>query len=47
MTNELTPPQGQFILFQSAEGHTQVECRFESESLWLTQSLIADLYQKM
>lgn len=46
MTNELTPPQGQFILFQSAEGHTQVECRFESESLWLTQSLIADLYQK-
>lgn len=46
MNNELTPSQGQFIVFQSGDGTSQVECRFESESLWLTQSLIADLYQK-
>lgn len=46
MANELTPPQGQFILFQSAEGNTQVECRFEADNLWLNQNQIAELYQK-
>ncbi|MGR6861892.1 virulence RhuM family protein [uncultured Aliivibrio sp.] len=46
MNKDLNPPQGQFIVFQSGDGTSQVECRFESESLWLTQSLIADLYQK-
>ena len=33
MTNNVTPPLGQFILF-------------ETETLWLTQNLIAKLYQK-
>ncbi|AZG71749.1 virulence RhuM family protein [Shewanella livingstonensis] len=46
MTNDATPPLGQFILFQTDEGQTQVECRFETETLWLTQNLIAELYQK-
>lgn len=47
MLNDLTaPPNGQFILFQSEEGMIKVECLFEAGSLWLTQSLIADLYQK-
>lgn len=44
--NNATAPQGEFILFQSAEGRTRVECRFESDTLWLTQSLMAELYQK-
>lgn len=46
MSRELPPPQGQFILFQSAEGNTQVECRFEADNLWLNQNQIAELYQK-
>ncbi|MDV7105255.1 RhuM family protein [Vibrio sp. TH_r3] len=46
MSNELPPPQGQFILFQSAEGNAQVECRFEADNLWLTQHQVAELYQK-
>lgn len=46
MSNELTPPQGQFIVFQSGDGTAQVECRFESDSLWLNQNQIAELYQK-
>ena len=46
MNNELTPPHGQFILFQSAEGNTQVECRFAADNLWLNQNQIAELYQK-
>jgi hypothetical protein len=46
MTNNVTPPLGQFILFETEEGQTKVECRFETETLWLTQNLIAELYQK-
>lgn len=38
-------PQGEFMLFQAADGHTRVECRFESDTLWLTQAAMADLYQ--
>lgn len=39
-------PEGEFVLFQSADGRLQVECRFESDTLWLSQALIADIYQK-
>lgn len=47
MSNNFTPaPQGQFILFESVEGSVKVECRFEADSLWLTQSMNAELYQK-
>lgn len=45
MSNE-APSQGQFILFQSADGQTQVECLFQSDSIWLSQQSIAELYQK-
>jgi len=44
--NASRPPQGEFVLFQRADGTTRVECRFESNTLWLTQALIAELYQK-
>ncbi len=48
MSDDLMPeaPKGEFILFNSTDGSTKVECRFESDSLWLTQALIAELYQK-
>lgn len=39
-------PHGEFILFKSADGIARVECRFESDTLWLTQNLMAELYQK-
>ncbi len=38
-------PQGEFILFRSGDGQTHVECRFESDTLWLSQAEIANLYQ--
>lgn len=44
MNNQLTAAQGQFILFQSDEGHTKVECRFEEGNLWLTQQMMSELY---
>ena len=39
-------PQGEFVLFTSADGQTRVECRFESDTLWLSQTMIGDLYGK-
>ena len=39
-------PQGEFILFQAADGEARVECRFESDTLWLTQAQIGELYAK-
>ena len=39
-------PQGEFVLFQSTDGRTRVECRFESDTLWLPQAAIAELYGK-
>ena len=40
------PPQSEIILYQTEDGRTRVQCRFENEMLWLTQKLIADLFQK-
>jgi len=38
-------PQGEIILYQTEDGLARVECRFVEESLWLTQRLMADLFQ--
>lgn len=38
-------PQGEFVLFRSEDGQTHVECRFESDTLWLSQAEIANFYQ--
>jgi hypothetical protein len=34
------------ILYQTEDGHTRIQCRFEGETIWLTQKLMADLFQK-
>lgn len=39
-------PQSEFILYQTEDGRTRIQCRFDNETLWLTQALIADLFQK-
>ncbi|MDX9974515.1 MAG: virulence RhuM family protein [FCB group bacterium] len=38
-------PQGEIVLYQTADGRTRVECRFADESIWLTQRLMAELFQ--
>jgi hypothetical protein len=38
-------PQSEMILYQTEDGRTRVQCRFENETLWLTQALIAELFQ--
>lgn len=39
-------PGGQFILYQTEDGRTRVQCRFENETVWLSQALMAELFQK-
>ena len=46
MTFPTPPPQGEIILYQTEDGRTRVECRFEDETLWLSQALIAELFEK-
>lgn len=39
-------PNSEIILYQTEDGRTRVQCRFENEMLWLTQALIAQLFEK-
>ncbi len=39
------PPGGQFLLYQTEDGQTRIECRFEGETIWLSQANITKLYQ--
>ncbi len=39
-------PQSEIILYQTEDGRTRIQCRFENETLWLSQALIAELFEK-
>jgi hypothetical protein len=39
-------PASDLILYQTEDGKTRIQCRFEDESIWLRQAQIAELYQK-
>jgi hypothetical protein len=36
---------GEIVLYQTEDGRTRLECRFADETLWLSQALIAELFQ--
>ena len=38
-------PGGEFLLYQAEDGRTRIQCRFDNETIWLTQSQIAELFQ--
>ena len=40
------PPGGELILYETEDGRTRITCRFEGETIWLTQALMAELFQK-
>lgn len=45
MSDRKPPPIGEIILYQTDDGKTRVECHFAEETLWLSQALIAELFQ--
>jgi hypothetical protein len=38
-------PGGEIVLYQTEDGRTRIECRFENENVWMTQALMAKLFQ--
>jgi hypothetical protein len=38
-------PSSEILLYQTEDGLTRLDIRFEGESLWLTQNQMADLFQ--
>lgn len=42
---DTTQPGGEFLLYQTEDGRTRIECRFEDATLWLTQAQMAELFQ--
>jgi hypothetical protein len=41
----MSEPNSSLILYQTDDGRTRIECRFENETVWLTQALMAELFE--
>ncbi len=39
------PPEGEFLLYQTEDGQTHIECRFSGETICLPQRLMAELFR--
>jgi hypothetical protein len=44
--NEPTPGKSELILYQTEDGKTRIEARFQNETVWLTQKQMAALFDK-
>jgi hypothetical protein len=42
----MAPTPSELILYQTEDGATRIQCRFDGDTLWLSQALIAELFQK-
>lgn len=38
-------PRSEIVLYQTEDGQTRIQCRFENETLWLSQIQLAELFQ--
>jgi hypothetical protein len=45
MTNDVSETRSELILYQAEDGRTRIQCRFEGETVWLTQAQMAELFQ--
>ena len=46
MSKKDTPqPGGEIIVYQAADGGSRIRVLLEDETVWLTQNLLAELYQ--
>jgi len=39
-------PQSQFLLYQTSDGQTRLEVHLDNETVWLSQSQMAELFQR-
>ena len=40
------PQKSQFLVYQAENGQMKIDVRLENETVWLTQRLMAELFQK-
>jgi hypothetical protein len=40
-----TPGKSQFLVYEAEDGQVKIDVRLEDETVWLTQKLMADLFQ--
>jgi len=45
VNHEMETAKGNFLVYQAEDGKMKLDVRFEDESVWLTQPLMADLFQ--
>ena len=45
MTNLQAQQPGEFLLYETEDGRTRVDCRFVDDTLWLSQAGMAELFQ--
>jgi hypothetical protein len=45
MTTDLVP-SGEFLMYETEDGEACIECRLSGETLWLSQTQMAELFQK-
>lgn len=43
--SEIPSGRGEILFYQTEDGGTRVACRFEDESIWLSQALMVELFQ--
>jgi hypothetical protein len=41
----MSEPNSSLILYQTEDGRTRIECRFENATVWLTQKMMAELFE--
>lgn len=41
----VTKSDSALILYQSEDGRTRIQCRFEDETIWLSQAQLSELFQ--
>ena len=46
MTKEIQEHKGEIVIYQSKEGEPGLQVRLEAETVWLSQRLMAELFQK-
>lgn len=46
MSEDAPETASELLLYQTEDGRTRIECRFEGETLWLTQAQLSELFQK-
>jgi len=43
--NDNLPVKSEFLVYQTEDGRVKLDVRLENETVWLTQQLMADLFQ--